>query len=184
MKRSKIITWDKIIKASSLPSTYNASAPHPLKVNTLKNFNYKSCFVNAIVQSLGNTTEFRKVLLKTQVQLPPWQTSIFAQVKRLFTLLKTPNLGTIEPSFLYTKDQIRVISPELNLTQQHDATEFLNGLLDRLQEEEFLSNGTSLIKFLICGQTQKIISCNAEKCTHQSDVRVQEFTLHDTHGSF
>ena len=64
----------------------------------------------------------------------------------------------------------------MNNEDQQDCSEYLVGLLRRLQEAEQRSNGESFIRSLLYGEKTYTYACNHDKCTNAS-VRVDQFTV-------
>ena len=116
-----------------------------------------TCYINSTVQQLFMIEPFRLCILGSDVAPDP--KSYFYHFQAMFYEMAYGNRSFYIP----TQFCLHFTGPDnqpIDVKEQHDADEFLNTLLDRL-EQTLGEGGRTTIKQNLCGQLANMITCQS-----------------------
>lgn len=129
------------------------------------------CYINAILQQLEMIEPFRRGIIATEVLRD--DVDFFREFQHIiYQLTYGQRIFLIPEGFCL--NYLDYNNKPINTKEQHDADEFLNQLLDRLEFRLKDTNQRELINANFKGELVNVINC--EKCYHQKE-RIENFYI-------
>lgn len=129
------------------------------------------CYINAILQQLEMVEPFRRGIIATEV--PSDDIAFFREFQLIIYQLTFGQRVFLVPEG-FCLNYLDYSGRPVNTKEQHDADEFLNQLLDRLELRLKDTSQRELISSNFRGELVNIINC--EKCYHRKE-RIENFYI-------